>query len=398
MRAVDPACGSGAFLLGMLQEIITLNDTLFRAGKTPESVYQQKLDIITNNIYGADKDGLAVSTAMLRLWLSLAVDYDGNDIPDPLPNLDMKLVIGDSITGPNPQQVDFTYESISNSNLRKSIAEYTTAQGDRKSGLKEEIGKVKQQLRNELGDAAPEGVVEWRIEFADVMLNGGFNITIANPPYGITVKDKRSALIGNNDSYTNFMALAGDLAPRGILAYITPTSWETGDRFEKFRQYLFRNMALLSVVNLPYDVFDTPYVDTAITIGVFGKTQPDEFGLATLDKRAELDLTQINKYMNPANWESVSRDVHLRVPLLDWAANLFGRIAAKAVPLGQTSSSKRGIEAYQFDITNNFEPGASPFFSGQIRRYNVVPSSSPSFVVVKERETPFHSGPKPKPR
>ena len=251
MRAVDPACGSGAFLLGMLQEIITLNDTLFRAGKTPESVYQQKLDIITNNIYGADKDGLAVSTAMLRLWLSLAVDYDGDDIPDPLPNLDMKLVIGDSITGPNPQQVDFTYERISNSNLRKSIAEYTTAQGDRKSGLKEEIGKVKQQLRNELGDAAPEGVVEWRIEFADVMLNGGFNITIANPPYGITVKDKRSALIGNNDSYTNFMALAGDLAPRGILAYITPTSWETGDRFEKFRQYLFHNMALLSVVNLP---------------------------------------------------------------------------------------------------------------------------------------------------
>ncbi|MDE2813141.1 MAG: hypothetical protein OXM01_08960 [Gemmatimonadota bacterium] len=59
MKAVDPACGSGAFLLGMLQEIIAVNATLINAGHTPESLYRQKLDIITNNIYGADKDALA---------------------------------------------------------------------------------------------------------------------------------------------------------------------------------------------------------------------------------------------------------------------------------------------------------------------------------------------------
>ena len=39
LKSVDPACGSGAFLLGMLQEILTLNETLFRAGHTPESQY-----------------------------------------------------------------------------------------------------------------------------------------------------------------------------------------------------------------------------------------------------------------------------------------------------------------------------------------------------------------------
>ena len=53
------------------------NDSLFRAGHTPAGLYRQKLNIITNNIYGTDKDTLAVSTAMLRLWRSLAVDYDG---------------------------------------------------------------------------------------------------------------------------------------------------------------------------------------------------------------------------------------------------------------------------------------------------------------------------------
>ena len=392
IKVVDPACGSGAFLLGMLQEILYVNETLFRARNTSESLYKQKLDIITNNIYGADIDRLAVSTAMLRLWLSLAVDYEGDDIPDPLPNLDMKLVIGDSITGPNPQQIDFTYESISNSNLRKSIAEYTTAQGDRKSGLKGEIGKVKQQLRNELGDAAPEGVVEWRIEFADVMLNGGFNITIANPPYGITVKDKRSALIGNNDSYTNFMALAGDLAPRGILAYITPTSWETGDRFEKFRQYLFRNMALLSVVNLPYDVFDTPYVDTAITIGALGRPQPKEFQLATLEKRAALDLTRISDYVTPVAWESVSGDARLRVPLLDWAANLFARMGNESTPLGNISISKRGIAEYKFEILDKPTSRSLPFYDGQVQRYEVSDPTERKFVIISPHEKNFHHG------
>ena len=132
MKAVDPACGSGTFLLGMLQEILALNDSLFCAGHTAESLYLQNLNIITNNIYGADKDGLTVSTAMLRLWLSLAVNYDGDGPPDPLPNLDLKLVVGDAIAGPNPQQLDLTLASIVNSGLRDDMADYTTSNGQQK--------------------------------------------------------------------------------------------------------------------------------------------------------------------------------------------------------------------------------------------------------------------------
>ena len=143
MKAVDPACGSGAFLLGMLQEILALNDSLFRAGHTSESLYDQKLDIITKNIYGADQDALAVSTAMLRLWLSLAIDYDGDGPPKPLPNLDLKLVAGDSIAGPDPQQSDFTKDMIAKSGLRDGIAAYTTAYGQDKATLKEQVDATK---------------------------------------------------------------------------------------------------------------------------------------------------------------------------------------------------------------------------------------------------------------
>ena len=233
------------------------------------------------------------------------------------------MVAGDSIAGPNPQQFDFTQESIVKSGLRDDIAAYTTAYGQDKATLKQRVDATKAQLRSSLKGAAPAAVVEWRIDFADVMLNGGFDVVIANPPYGITVKDQRSAAIGHTDSYTNFMGLAGDLAPSGIMAYITPTSWETGERFKKFRQYLFGKMALHGVVNLPYDVFETPYVDTAITIGAMGKPTPSEFRLATLDKRAELDLTQIADYMSTVDWSAVAGDPGLRVPLLDWAADLL---------------------------------------------------------------------------
>ena len=392
MKTVDPACGSGAFLLGMLQEILALNDSLFKASHTDVSLYRQKLDIISNNIYGADKDGLAINTAMLRLWLSLAVDYEGEGPPNPLPNLDLKLVEGDSIAGPDPQQLDFTLQSIVNSGLREDIAAYTTAQGQRKATLKKKVDATKQQLRKQMRDAAPEGVVEWRIDFADVILNSGFDVVIANPPYGITVKDRRSTAIGHADSYTNFMGLAGDLAPGGIMAYITPTSWETGERFKKFRQYLFSKVALQSVVNLPYNVFEKPYVDTAITIAAVGKPTPSEFRLATLDKRDELDLTKITGYLTSVNWSAVSGDASLRVPLLDWPADLFGRAGANATPLGEITSSKRGIAEYNFDIVESPIDKALPFFDGQVQRYEVSASSEHRFVVVSEREMAFHRG------
>ena len=279
IKVVDPACGSGAFLLGMLQEILYLNETLFRARNTSESLYKQKLDIITNNIYGADKDGLAVSTAMLRLWLSLAVDYEGEGIPDPLPNLDMKLTVGDSIAGPNPQQLDFTLQTIANSDLRENIAEYTTAQGQRKSELRQRIGETKQQIRDQMGDAAPSGVVEWRIEFADAMLNGGFDVAIANPPY-VRLQTNGGEL-GDLYKSTGFETFArtGDIYQLfyergcqlthdegGILAYITSNSWLKAEYGKPLRRYFSEKHTPLLLLELGKDVFDSAIVDSSVLV------------------------------------------------------------------------------------------------------------------------------------
>src|SRR5690606_31599632 len=102
VRICDPACGSGAYLLGMLHELIGLRAALFATkGLDQITIYQRKLDIIQNNLYGVDIDPFAVNIARLRLWLSLIVEFEG-DNPPPLPNLDFKIETGDSLIAPDP--------------------------------------------------------------------------------------------------------------------------------------------------------------------------------------------------------------------------------------------------------------------------------------------------------
>ena len=98
IKIVDPACGSGAFLVGMMQEIVELRKIIKLFFKTNDLTdYEFKSAIIQNNLYGVDIDPGAVEIAKLRLWLSLIVDE--NDIKQikPLPNLDYKIMQGNSL-------------------------------------------------------------------------------------------------------------------------------------------------------------------------------------------------------------------------------------------------------------------------------------------------------------
>ncbi|MEH1906429.1 MAG: hypothetical protein V7L05_10150 [Nostoc sp.] len=89
-------------ILGMLHELLDLRQCLFaNKGLDANTVYQRKLDIIENNLYGVDIDIFAVNIVRLRLWLSLAVEYEG-DNPPPLPNLKYKIEVGDSLIAPSP--------------------------------------------------------------------------------------------------------------------------------------------------------------------------------------------------------------------------------------------------------------------------------------------------------
>ena len=119
VTVVDPACGSGAYLLGMMQELIELWAVLYsdRLKNDAREHYDLKLDIIQRNLYGVDSDEFAANIAMLRLWLSLSIDYDGAAEPPPLPNLDFKIVCGDSLLGPDPSGLSLDRVTIEKSGL-----------------------------------------------------------------------------------------------------------------------------------------------------------------------------------------------------------------------------------------------------------------------------------------
>ena len=97
IKICDPAIGSGAFPLGMLNEIVRARQLLEIYLKRGTTVYTLKRDCIQQAIYGVDIDGGAIDIAKLRLWLSLVVDEDNFNNIQPLPNLDYKIMQGNTL-------------------------------------------------------------------------------------------------------------------------------------------------------------------------------------------------------------------------------------------------------------------------------------------------------------
>ena len=165
VTVVDPACGSGAYLLGMMQELVELQTTLFSEQLLADhkSLYDLKLQIIQQNLYGADIDPFATNIAMLRLWLALAIEFEG-DRPEPLPNLDFKIVCGDSLLGPNPDpgNLDDLFKNKAHEvaeQLSGLKADHLKAVGARKDRLKEAIEGFQNELSNAINKLAG---VKWQ--------------------------------------------------------------------------------------------------------------------------------------------------------------------------------------------------------------------------------------------
>ena len=107
IRVCDPAVGSGAFLLGAIQEMVALRRGILfsqRSYVEPDELYRKVSDwkrrIVESSLYGVDINPEAVEICRLRLWLSMVLDMD--EPPEPnsdwaLPNLDFQILAGDSL-------------------------------------------------------------------------------------------------------------------------------------------------------------------------------------------------------------------------------------------------------------------------------------------------------------
>jgi len=270
LKAVDPACGSGAYLLGLLQELIAIRRTLQseRLATDPGFLYALKLHIISHNLYGVDIDPFATEIAKLRLWLSLAVEADR---PVPLPNLDFKIETGDSLLGPNPQHAEHlqaaAIHSLADKTVEKKL-QYIDSRGDEKDRLRQEIEQDLDDIRRLLDHEVEDGIVDWRVQFADVFqANGGFDIALANPPYVrqelITSykpslkKSFPDVYAGAADLYVYFYGRAIHiLRDGGHLSYIAPNKFFRATYGSKLRAYLLDKTELSSLIDFAdYPIF-----------------------------------------------------------------------------------------------------------------------------------------------
>jgi type I restriction-modification system DNA methylase subunit len=289
VKVCDPACGSGAYLLGMMHELLRLRQALFATrGLDSSTIYQRKLEIIQNNLYGVDMDLFAVNIAKLRLWLSLAVDYEGPK-PPPLPNLDFKIERGDSLTAPDPQEIPdlFRKQLVERADQLADLkGQYLSTYEAPKKKLAERIYAAEAELRATLQHSETAGSVDWRVAFAEVFKNGGFDIALENPPYvrQELFKEAKATLRRNfpqvyestADLYVYFYARTHQiLRPGGTACVISSNKWLKAGYGEPLRRFFANSAWVESVVDFGHAKQIFQDADVFPSILVFRKPTAD---------------------------------------------------------------------------------------------------------------------------
>lgn len=257
IKICDPAIGSGAFPVGLLHELVNamlvlkphltydyLTDKLKGFGfEHRESVsdsryiYRLKRHIIQESIYGVDIDSSAIDIARLRLWLSLVVDEDDLDPIETLPNLDYKIVCGNSLIG----LPDGAMRNLAVEDELEKLKEkfYDITDEKEKKSLRQQINtKIRELLDSAEQFAGYKIDFDFKLFFSEVWREkGGFDVVIGNPPYiqiskleetlkRDLAKMKFETFSSSGDIYELFYENANRvLANGGHLCFITSNKW-----------------------------------------------------------------------------------------------------------------------------------------------------------------------------
>ena len=217
IKVLDPACGSGSFLIKALEII---HDKYIKFGNSGGT--WTKLDILLNNIYGVDLDPQAVEIARLNLLINAL------DTRMKLPSLADNIKNGNSLI----------------------------------SGTDEELKKY---FGKNFRDKKP---FNWKEEFLEVFKQGGFDVIIGNPPYiRVQTLDKEDvryfnncykSAVSNYDIYLLFIEKGYELLNRnGYFGMILPSKFLQADYGKGIRDLLTQNRAVSKIVDFgDYQIFE----------------------------------------------------------------------------------------------------------------------------------------------
>jgi hypothetical protein len=151
-RVLDPACGSGAFLVHALERLAAIRSGLGDG----RPVHAIRREVLARSIFGVDRNPTAVWLCELRLWLSVVIESDEPDpmrVP-PLPNLDRNIRVGDALVGASFDRRQAAV--IGSARVAAMRERYVRATGTRKQNIaraldREERRRALAQLDRELG-------------------------------------------------------------------------------------------------------------------------------------------------------------------------------------------------------------------------------------------------------
>ena len=302
IKILDPACGSGAFPMGLLNKMIEILCHI-----TPdENIYEMKLAIIENCIYGSDIQSIAAQITKLRFFISLICNCE-KDATKPnfgiptLPNLETKFVAANSLIAKKKQVSHNLFENPEIEPTKKELTEirhehFSAKTAYRKSTLREKDKQLREKLAKLLeqdNDFAPEDAKQlaaWNpydqnavAEFFDPAwmfgVSDGFDIVIGNPPYIQLQNDGgKLAKLYADCNYKTF-ARTGDiyclfyerghqlLKPNGHLCYITSNKWMRAGYGEKTRDFFAKNTNPMLLIDFAgVKIFESATVDTNILL------------------------------------------------------------------------------------------------------------------------------------
>lgn len=342
VKICDPAIGSGAFPMGLLNELLHCREVL--SGEQYDRA-EIKKSIIQNNIYGVDIEKGAVDIARLRFWLSIVVD---EETPSPLPNLDYKIMQGNSLIesfmGVDLSKLTYEKEHKEDkgeislfddekNRLQKTVSHllssyYCCSDHDRKMTLQQEISDtINKQLEAQAYDstildklktinlAENNNFFLWHTWFSDVFNRdddkNGFDIVIGNPPYGANIDElvplyeklypKTSH--GYKDIYKYFYDFGLSICRKdGSLCYITPNTFLRQPRYGDLRRVLLE-FNITQILDLGENIFMDAVVPVAICHCKKASYKNNEVSFA--------NLTQIISFKNSKEVLSSIKFEHL---------------------------------------------------------------------------------------
>ena len=384
VKICDPAIGSGAFPMGLLNELLHCREVL--SGEHYDRA-EIKKSIIQNNIYGVDIEKGAVDIARLRFWLSIVVD---EETPSPLPNLDYKIMQGNSLIesfmGVDLSKLTYEKEHKKDkgeislfdnekNRLQKTVSQllssyYSCCDHNKKKKLQQDISDtISKQLETQAYDhAILENLKDinlaennkfflWHTWFSDVFNRednkNGFDVVIGNPPY-IQLQNNGGELANlYEDCRFKTFAKTGDiyclfyergwqlLRQQGHLCFITSNKWMRAGYGDKTRGFFAKHTNPKYLIDFAgVKIFNNATVDTNILI--FGKEQNEyQTRCAVTDKLNKDSLKNLSGFVqqqhticnfsNEESWvilspieQSIKRKIEsVGTPLKDWDIKIY---------------------------------------------------------------------------